>query len=192
MTPPKSFREYIVNNKLASTDSLAEVLSYFSEKEYLKQEYFQVHHGHDQFMAYLEQGSVIYFDNNGEDANVVDLLFEGDWIALLNQTKPQHVRIQFLENSKIWLITETRMNELCLKFPAIANYRAQVIHHYLAVMTQRYLDQTSLRSEERLKKLMIEQADLFQRVPQYYIASYLGIKPPSLSRLRKNLAGKIS
>jgi CRP-like cAMP-binding protein len=44
--------------------------------------------------------------------------------------------------------------------------------------------------EERYKNLLETRSDLLQRVPQYHLASYLGIKPESLSRIRKRLTKK--
>mgnify|MGYP003644397605 CR=1 FL=1 len=44
--------------------------------------------------------------------------------------------------------------------------------------------------EERYKHLLETRPDLLQRVPQYHLASYLGVKPESLSRIRKRLAKK--
>lgn len=44
--------------------------------------------------------------------------------------------------------------------------------------------------EERYKNLLETRPDLLQRVPQYHLASYLGVKPESLSRIRKRLAKK--
>ena len=45
-------------------------------------------------------------------------------------------------------------------------------------------------AEERYLELLESAPDIMQRVPQHYIASYLGIKPQSLSRIRKNLIKK--
>ncbi|WP_417237113.1 Crp/Fnr family transcriptional regulator [Bizionia paragorgiae] len=44
--------------------------------------------------------------------------------------------------------------------------------------------------EERYKNLLETRPDLIQRVPQYHLASYLGVKPESLSRIRKRIAKK--
>jgi CRP-like cAMP-binding protein len=43
-----------------------------------------------------------------------------------------------------------------------------------------------LRADEKYEKFLSEYPTIAQRVPQYYIASYLGIAPQSLSRIRKN------
>jgi CRP/FNR family transcriptional regulator, anaerobic regulatory protein len=45
----------------------------------------------------------------------------------------------------------------------------------------------TLTAEQRYLKLVQSQADIIQNVPVQYIASYLGIKPQSLSRIRKQL-----
>ncbi|MEQ9166519.1 MAG: Crp/Fnr family transcriptional regulator, partial [Fulvivirga sp.] len=44
--------------------------------------------------------------------------------------------------------------------------------------------------EQRYLKLLNERADLLQRVPQYHLASYLGVKPESLSRIRKRIQSR--
>lgn len=44
--------------------------------------------------------------------------------------------------------------------------------------------------ETRYKNLLSRDPELFQKIPQYHIASYLGVKPQSLSRLKAKLAGK--
>ena len=54
-----------------------------------------------------------------------------------------------------------------------------------SMMSQRYDS-----AEARYLKLLSGFPDIFQRVPQHYIASYLGIQPQSLSRIRKNLSNR--
>ncbi|MEM6344673.1 MAG: Crp/Fnr family transcriptional regulator [Bacteroidota bacterium] len=50
----------------------------------------------------------------------------------------------------------------------------------------------SLNPEERYYHLMDTQPSLFQRLPQHYLASYIGVKPESLSRIKKRHAGRKS
>jgi hypothetical protein len=45
--------------------------------------------------------------------------------------------------------------------------------------------------EQRYLKLLKSRPDLFQRVSQYHMASYIGVKPESLSRIRKRIIGKL-
>jgi len=46
------------------------------------------------------------------------------------------------------------------------------------------------KAEQRYLKLLKSRPDLFQKIPQYQIAGYVGVKPESLSRIRKRLLGK--
>jgi ribosomal protein L10 len=54
---------------------------------------------------------------------------------------------------------------------------------------QHSADLAMLSGKERYYKFVKEKPHLINRIPQYYIASYLGIKPQSLSRIRKEIQG---
>jgi len=45
----------------------------------------------------------------------------------------------------------------------------------------------TLSPEQRYRKFLAERPDLIQRIPQYYLASFIGVKPESLSRIRKRI-----
>ena len=61
-----------------------------------------------------------------------------------------------------------------------------VFMEYQSFMTNYITD----KPEQRYLKLLQSRPDIFQRVPQYDIASYIGVKPESLSRIRKKLVKK--
>jgi CRP-like cAMP-binding protein len=50
---------------------------------------------------------------------------------------------------------------------------------------------SSDKPEERFVKLLKKQPDLFQRIPQKYIANFLGVSPESLSRIRNRIFTKL-
>ncbi len=62
-------------------------------------------------------------------------------------------------------------------------------HAYLSA-TERLKQFQAGDLETRYKNLLSRDPELFQKIPQYHIASYLGVKPQSLSRLKAKLAGK--
>jgi CRP-like cAMP-binding protein len=68
-----------------------------------------------------------------------------------------------------------RLKDYALKFLTDMNTKQQLSYH----------DFKNLEPGERYEKLLEARPDLISRVPQYMIASYLGIKPQSLSRIRK-------
>lgn len=75
----------------------------------------------------------------------------------------------------------------CLRY-YLVDKEAQERIIYFAI-TDRYVQFQALSAEEKYLQLMKKSPSLFQRVPQHLIASYLGIQPQSLSRIRKKLAG---
>ena len=67
----------------------------------------------------------------------------------------------------------------------------KVFFDYIDFFKRRYPEDGDISPEERyLKLLQSNQNNLLQRVPQYMIASYLGITPEALSRIRKRLSEK--
>ena len=55
---------------------------------------------------------------------------------------------------------------------------------------EQLVNSITLKPEQRYLKLQEERPDLINRIPQYHIASYLGIKPETLSRIRKRIVEK--
>ena len=73
-------------------------------------------------------------------------------------------------------------------FPRFETISRAVIEDYFSKQKNILTAFLTDTPEQRYLKLIQTRPDLFQRVPQYHIASYIGIKPESLSRIRKKLA----
>ena len=118
----------------------------------------------------------------------IDFTPAGAWLSYLasfaNRT-PADVGLKALEDKRVLKLSATKMQELFQwqpKFMALKNFYTE-----LAFMSnaQHSADLAMLDGKQRYYKFMNEKPDLVNRVPQYLIAAYLGIKPQSLSRLRK-------
>jgi len=64
-------------------------------------------------------------------------------------------------------------------------FKNHLVENVFFNITEHNADLATLDAKERYYKFMREKPDLINRVPQYYIAAYLGITPQSLSRIRK-------
>jgi len=73
------------------------------------------------------------------------------------------------------------------KHPELAEFIGKVTEKLMVNMSDEFDNWVNHTPEERYLLLSKERPDILQRVPQYQIASYLGIKPESLSRIRKRL-----
>lgn len=65
------------------------------------------------------------------------------------------------------------------------DYSLQILQYHLEQNKQRTIDLTTLTAEERYLKLLQNNPSIVKNIPLKYIASYLGIKPETLSRIRK-------
>ena len=118
----------------------------------------------------------------------IDFTPEGEWLAYLtsfSQGTPSDMGIKALEDMRILRLSATNMQLLFQaqpKFIALKSFYTEVSFMSNA---RHGADLAMLNGKERYHKFMNEKPDLINRIPQYYIAAYLGIKPQSLSRIRK-------
>jgi CRP-like cAMP-binding protein len=90
-----------------------------------------------------------------------------------------------LEDSTIHCISFSNLQQLFNKHPKFLALKTYYVEQSMMDMAQHSADLAMLDARERYYKFMKEKPQLINRVPQYYIAAYLGIKPQSLSRIRK-------
>ena len=111
----------------------------------------------------------------------------------LNSFKPDLVSKHFLhccEDSTLVVDNSKKADELYHQFPKLESVSRKVMEKIFAEqqkISSAYFTDTA---EQRYLKLLDTRADLLQRIPQYQLASYVGVKPESLSRIRKRIAQK--
>jgi CRP-like cAMP-binding protein len=96
--------------------------------------------------------------------------------------------LETIEPCELWVITRANIE---LAFKASRNFETYfrvLIEQAYANTLFRLSEVYSQNAEEKYERLASRQPDLLQRVPQYLIASYLGIIPSSLSRIRNKKA----
>ncbi|MGJ1348219.1 hypothetical protein [Sphingobacterium siyangense] len=76
---------------------------------------------------------------------------------------------------------------LTAQSPAFKDFSVYVFQQALRYNEKRSKELATLTAEKRYLKLMAEQPDLLHNVPMQYIASFLGMNPKSLSRIRKQI-----
>jgi CRP-like cAMP-binding protein len=101
--------------------------------------------------------------------------------------KPSKESIHFLQDSVLIIVPRAKLYELYEQSPAIQEMgRKLAEYNYILAMGRIYSLQHDT-AQMRYEKLLDIYADLVNMVPHHYIASYLGITPESLSRIRKEL-----
>ncbi|WP_020602530.1 Crp/Fnr family transcriptional regulator [Spirosoma spitsbergense] len=110
----------------------------------------------------------------------------GDVVALREKT-PTRLNIQALEDCTLWQAKLADMDALSLQYPIIYRLFMVFFERLYAFNHKRQLSFIYDSPTDRYLKLFAERPKVMAQIPQHYIASYLGIKPESLSRIRKRI-----
>jgi len=92
--------------------------------------------------------------------------------------------VETLENSDVWCIKKSYLDIMMNEHRVIETFFRVMLQRAYANTLVRLCDAFSQDGEEKYSRLLKQSPDLLHRVPQYLIASYLGILPSSLSRIR--------
>lgn len=104
--------------------------------------------------------------------------------------QPSAYYIQALEDSQVVLIDEDFVQLLSEKIPRFTDFNNKLLHNHIRHLQNRINLLLSASAEDRYLAFIKMYPDILLRVPQTMVASYLGITPESLSRVRKELAHK--
>jgi CRP/FNR family transcriptional regulator, anaerobic regulatory protein len=169
-------------------DEFEHISEYFKQTNVSKKEILVVEEKPNDKLYFIEKGLLFSFKtlDNGS-AQVIQFAKEDYWISDLCSFFSGTLSlfsIQALEDSILWALTKHDFEQLCSRFPKMETlFRLNFQNAYVNTLL-RLSDVYSEDAEAKYNKIWEQQPDLLQRVPQYLIASYLGILPSSLSRIR--------
>lgn len=113
----------------------------------------------------------------------------GDQFSFLTG-EPSDYFIDALEDSEVLLIEKTKLELLYTEVPKFERFFRIAFQNSYVALQRRILSGLSQTAEEKYLDFIRRYPALEQKLPQYQVASYLGITPESLSRIRKQLTGK--
>lgn len=141
------------------------------------------------YLYFIESGLLRYFVwKDGKDLTKFFTEAPYCFTSQLSFTteKPAKESIQAIERSVIWQTTLQQANDL-LELKSWNIFIRKLIQE-VQVYTEEILEEIQTETaEQRYVKMLTQQGDFVQRVPLKYLASYLGIAPQSLSRIRKKI-----
>jgi CRP-like cAMP-binding protein len=131
-----------------------------------------------------------YFSDEDGTDHVVMLATENWWIAdlesFINGT-PARFNVECLEDCVLAQFDREHMEELYAQIPALERFFRLIIQRAYIASQQRLVENISMPARKRYEQYVMRYPELVQRVPQYLIASYLGMSREFLSKVRKQL-----
>ncbi|MGN6196386.1 MAG: Crp/Fnr family transcriptional regulator [Ginsengibacter sp.] len=166
----------------------------FIPKKLRKRQYLLQEGDVCKYTAFVERGLLRTYiiDEKGNEP-ILQFSAEGWWIADLYSfltNEPSRFNIEALEECELLLITKSSWDILLQKIPVFERYFRILIQNNLIATQRRLISSFSETAEEKYTKLINNFPGCIQRVPLHMVASYLGITPETLSRIRSQLASR--
>lgn len=144
-----------------------------------------------QYLYFVSSGfmRLFYYDENGDEQTTY-LCSTNDFIAsflcFINQIKATE-NVECITDCEILRITNANLKKLIDESENFKKFSLIIFEQAIFSTSNRANDLATLNAEQRYKKLVDKQPQLIQNIPIQYIASFLGMKPESLSRIRRQI-----
>lgn len=136
---------------------------------------------------FVKQGCLrLWFNSDGKDITF-QFFMEGQGVASIEsfmRNIGSPFSVETIEPSVVLKCSKENMLQLMEEFPELKQWCDHFIIDRLINYTHLFLSRIKDSPAERYRKLIKENPEIIQRIPQHYIASYLGITSVSLSRIR--------
>jgi CRP-like cAMP-binding protein len=184
-----------IEEKVQLTDAEKDLVrSCFIPKKLRKRQYLQQEGDVARYTAFVEKGFLRAYTitDKGSEQNF-HFAFEGWWINdqySFITGEPSVYTIDALEDCELLLLTKPAEDDMLEKVPKMERYFRLLLQNHTIAMHSRLISAYSKTAEARYSELVNSCPTIAQRVPQHMMASFLGITPETLSRIRKQLTQK--
>ncbi|MFN4768314.1 MAG: Crp/Fnr family transcriptional regulator [Ignavibacteria bacterium] len=177
------FSKYI---QLSELDK-AQIISAFTPINIKRKEYLLSEGEVCEFVAYVNSGIIRHFHVNDGNEITCDITLPHTFITdfkSLTQNIPSNFNFQILKDAELFVINKNDLFQLYTESKNIETFGRMMAEQVAQRTIEIAMSLASDKPEERVEKLIKNRPELFQQVPQRYIANLLGISPESLSRIR--------
>ena len=182
-----------IQEKVEVTTEQMELLKpFFVHKKLRKKQFLLQEGGVCKYLTFVSKGilkSYILDEKGNERINL--FAFEGWWISdfnsFLNEEKA-YLNIDAVEDSELLLISRENYEELTLQIPVMDRYFRILYQNSLVTKDHRLVISNSFTAEEKYLQFLESNPKITQKLSHALIASYLGLSPETVSRIRKKIS----
>lgn len=185
----EQFIQFIKSKVNIEDSELETILSKFKQKT-LEKGKFVLRKGqiaHQYF--YINSGGLRFFFGEYDQEETSWVVFKNEFfteISSLHHQKPSRFNIEAIENTDLFYIDNLDMENLYKQFPTWQEFGRKTWEEMSARMVEQIISFQTLSAEDRYLESM-KTPELIQKVPVKHLASFIGITPNALSRIRKNI-----
>jgi CRP-like cAMP-binding protein len=167
------------------------LLSKVNHRKYLKGQYIVQQGDICKHECFIISGctKTFYVDDNGQE-HIVMLAIEDWWTSDMGSfitQKPADFNVQCLEKTELIQFSYDDKEDLYIEIPKLERFFRRIIEKALAASQKRIIKNFSLTAKERYLNFKELYPTIEQRIPQYMVASYLGITKEFLSKIKSQL-----
>jgi CRP-like cAMP-binding protein len=187
-------RDYLLARATFSEDELEFIQSLFTPKTLRAREYFLRAGTVPKHSAFVVRGCLRTYviDPEGREHIIKfqpETWWVGDSTSLMSATPSQYY-IDAVEDSDLLLIDGPSHERIVQAVPGYATAFRVGLARHASAKDRRILSAISASAQERYEDFLKTYPSLATRVPQHMLASYLGVSPETISRIRRKLASR--
>ena len=186
----KHFNKYIT----LTNEEFEQCLNYFQLRKFRKHQYILQEGDVSRYENYILKGCTRSYeiDEKGQE-HIVQFGIEDWWVGDLYSffTKmPSQLNIDCVEDCEVLQVSASNHDKMLGQIPKLERHFRKLITAAYVASIERLYAAMSKSASDRYLEFIKKYPHIEQRVPNHYIASYLGVKPQSLSRIRRQYRGR--
>lgn len=189
----QKFVDYFSKISPLSKEEAKAILDNMSIKTFKKGEYLLKEGQMTLDTFFILKGCVREYMNVDGEEKTSNFFTEEQWVISMNNFNANQTSIhnlECLEDTVVSVGNEEQAQIMFKIFPRFETIARAIVEADFAEQKKHLTTYLTDTPEQRYLKLLKTRPDILQRVPQYQIASYIGVKPESLSRIRKRMSAK--
>ena len=181
--------DYVSQHVRLTSQEQEQLLGFVTERKILKKQYLLQAGDVCTYQSMVASGCLrVFFSDPEGTEHTMQFAIENWWVADLGSFitgKPAFYHIQALEDTFVLQLHRDRMEELYATIPKLERFFRIIVQRGYIAAQNRIISNLSEPAEVRYNRFRDKYPQIDNRVPQYMIASYLGITPEFLSKIRK-------